>query len=87
MVAAVDVYQSDAASNVKLFKHRYVTVSGDTNYDLVGIDEDMFKIAYLRKPAIKPLAKTGDATKEFLVGELTLECLHDNAGVVATKLL
>jgi len=47
----------------------------------------MFKVAYLRKPSIKPLAKTGDATKEFLVGELTLECLHDYAGFVAKGVL
>lgn len=83
LVNAVDVYQGDAATNVKLFAHRYVTVSGDTNYDVVAINEDMFKIAYLRKPFTRELAKTGDSTKGEVVTELTLENLHYNAGVWA----
>jgi len=84
LVNAVDIYQADAATNVKLFAHRYVTVSGDTNYDVVGINEDFFKIAYLRKPTNRELAKTGDASNAQIVGELTLECLHNNAGFNAT---
>lgn len=80
LVAAVDVYEADAANAVKLFAHRYVTVSGDTNYDLVGINEDMFKVAYLRKPLDRELAKTGDSTKGEIVGELTVECYHRDAG-------
>lgn len=80
LVNAVDIYQSDAASNVKLFAHRYVTVSGDTNYDIIGLNEDMFRVAYLRKPFVRELAKTGDSTKGEVVGELTLECLHQDAG-------
>lgn len=80
LINAVDVYQADAARMVKLFAHRYVTVSGDTNYDLVGINEDFFRIAYYRKPIVRELAKTGDATNGEVVGEQTLECLHVGAG-------
>lgn len=80
LINAVDVYQADAASNVKLFAHRYVTVTNDTNYDVVGINEDMFKIAYLRKPFTRENAKTGDSTKGEAVTEMTLENLHHNAG-------
>jgi len=87
LVAAVDVYESDAAKMVKLFKHRYVTISGDTNHDLIGIDEAKFKIAYLRKPILRELAKTGDSTKGEIVGEATLECLHDDAGFLTQALL
>lgn len=87
LVLAVDVYQSDVASNVKLFAHRYVRVTGDTNYDLVGINENMFKLAYLRKPLDRELAKTGDSTKGEIVGELTVECLHRDAGFFTAKLL
>lgn len=87
LVAAVDVYQSDAASMVKLFKHRYVTISGDNNYGLVGINEDMFKIAYLRKPNLKDLAVTGDSNSKQLLGEATLEVLHDDAGFAVTAML
>jgi len=87
LVNAVDVYESDAAKMVKLFKHRYVTVSGDTNYDLLGINEDMFKIAYLRKPQVRELAKTGDSTKGEIVGEQTLECYHQDGGFWTKALL
>lgn len=82
LVNAVDVYQADAASNVKLFAHRYATISGDTNYDLVGINADMFSVAYLRKPFTRELAKTGDASKGEVVTEATLENKHYNAGFV-----
>jgi len=87
LVNAVDIYQADAAQNVKLFAHRYVYVSGDTNYDVIGIDEDKFKVAYLRKPFTRELAKTGDSTKGEVVGELTMECLHQDAGFYAEKML
>jgi len=80
LVNAVDVYEADAAKLVKLFAHRYVYVSGDTNYDIVGLDEDKWRVAYLRKPFTRELSKTGDATKGEVVGELTLECLHEDAG-------
>lgn len=85
LVNAVDVYQADSAQMVKLFAHRYVTISGDTNYDIIGLDEDKFKVAYLRKPKVVPLAKTGDATNAQLIGELTLEVLHDDAGFWAQR--
>lgn len=80
LINAVDVYQADAASNVKLFAHRYVTVANDTNYDVVGINEDMFKVAYLRKPFTRELAKTGDSTKGEVVTEFALQNNHYNAG-------
>ena len=85
LVLAVDIYEADAAKLVKLFAHRYVTVSGDTNYDLVGLNEDLFKIAYLRKPFTQVLAKTGDADKGEVLCEMTLENLHYNAGFWAAQ--
>jgi hypothetical protein len=87
LVNAVDIYQADAASNVKLFAHRFVTVSGDANYSIVGMNEEMFKIAYLRNPKNVPLAKTGDADRAEIIGELTLECLHGDAGFVRSSIL
>lgn len=80
LVNAVDVYQADAAKMVKLFAHRYVTIGGDTNHDIVGLNEDLFRVAYLRRPDVRELAKTGDATNGEFFGELTLENLHYNAG-------
>ena len=72
LVNAVDVYESDFGVH-KLFKHRYVTTSGDTNLDIVGIDNARWYVAYLREPKHVRLAKTGSATKGMIEGELTLE--------------
>jgi hypothetical protein len=81
LILAIDVYQADAASLVKLFPHRYVTISGtDTNYGIVGINEDMFKVAYLRKPQIQEVARVGDFTGGNMIAELTLQNDHPNAG-------
>lgn len=83
LINAIDVYQADAASNVKLFAHRYASISGtDTNHDVICINEDMFKVAYLRKPFTRELAKTGDATKGEVVAEATLQNGHYNAGAI-----
>jgi hypothetical protein len=87
LINAIDVYQADAASMVKLFAHRYVTVSTDTNHDIVAINEDFFKIAYLRKPTIEQLAKVGDSTDGQVVVEATLEPQHYNAGVWDAQVL
>jgi hypothetical protein len=87
LVNAVDVYEADAARIVKLFAHRYVTVSGDTNYDVVGLDEEKFKIAYLRKPTTSDTSNGGDWTGGNIVTELTLECRHYNAGFYAQNCL
>jgi hypothetical protein len=84
---AVDIYQADAAQNVKLFPHRYVQISTDTNYDLVGINEDMFRVSYLRRPKTEMLAKDGDRSRERVVTELTLECHHEDAGFYTQGLL
>ena len=81
LINAVDVYEADAASVVKLFAHRYVSISGtDTNYGVVCINEDMFKVSYLRKPFLQEIAKTGDFSGGNIVGELTLENHHYNCG-------
>ena len=81
LINAVDVYEADAASVVKLFAHRYVSISGtDTNYGVVCINEDMFKVAYLRKPFLQEIAKTGDFSGGNIVGELTLENHHYHCG-------
>lgn len=85
LINAIDVYQADAASMVKLFAHRYVTVSGDTNYDIVGLNEDFWKVAYLRKPVVEQLAKVGDSTDGQVVVECTLESQHYNAGFYGAK--
>jgi len=87
LVNAVDVYEADAAKLVKLFAHRYVSISGtDTNHGVVGINEDMYKIAYLRKPITKEEDGTGaDYAGGNIITELTLQNDHYNSGFWADE--
>ena len=86
LINSIDVYEGDAASLVKLFAHRYVSISGtDTNYGVVGINEDLYKVAYLRKPFLQDIARVGDYTGGNVVGELCLEDHHYNGGFWADQ--
>jgi hypothetical protein len=89
LVASVNVYEADAAKLVKIFAHRYVSISGtETNHTIVGLDEDKFKVAYLRKPEVKEADGNGDDfSGGNIVTELTLETLHYNAGFMAIAVL
>lgn len=78
LINAVDVYESSFAPLVKIFLHRYIQddaiisgVAGANN--ILGIDSSKYAVSYLRKPFVRKLAKTGDAEKGEIVGELTLE--------------
>lgn len=81
LVNSIDVYQADAARLVKLFAHRYVTVSGDygttatPGFDVLALNEGTWAVAYLqgREPKTQDLAITGDAKAKEIVTELTLE--------------
>jgi hypothetical protein len=83
-VNVVDVYESDFGV-IKLFKHRYITQAADAGLDIVGIQSDKFRVATLRAPQHQSIAKTGDATKGMVVGELTLEFLAENSSFKATN--
>jgi len=88
LVTPVEVYESDASSKpIKLIAHRYVTVSGDNNYDILGIETDHFATAWLREPKVRPLAKTGDAENRQVIGEFTLEARNQYAGFLRTAVL
>jgi hypothetical protein len=85
LVTPIEIYESDASSKpVKLVAHRYVTVAGDTNYDVVGVEMDHFATAWLRQPKVRPLAKTGDAENRQVVGEFTLEARNQYAGFLGS---
>lgn len=80
LVAAVDVYESSFAPLVKIFLHRYAneqsltkTIANANN--IYGITSKYYRVAYLRKPFTRPLAKAGDSEKEEIVMEATLEDL------------
>lgn len=90
LVNSVDVYQSDAAKMVKLFAHRYVTVSGDytaaatPGFDVLALNEGSWAIAYLagREPKTTDLAVTGDSVSKEIVTELTLEARGEKANAM-----
>lgn len=85
LVTPIEIYESDASNKpVKLIAHRYVTVSGDTNYDIVGVETDHFATAWLREPKVRTLAKTGDSEKRQVIGEFTLEARNQYAGFLGT---
>lgn len=86
LVNSINVYESDfGAPMIKIFLHRYVTTSGDTNYDIVGLDESTWATAWFRKPFNKDLAPTGDAEKGMLIAEGTLEYRAEKANFIGQK--
>ena len=85
LVTPIEIYESDASNKpIKLIAHRYVTVSGDNNLDIIGIEMDHFATAWLREPKVRPLAKTGDAENRQVIGEFTLEARNQYAGFLGS---
>lgn len=86
LVNTINLYATDFGAEVVEVKlHRYVTVAGDTNNDILGIQSDTWATAYLRKPFDKPLAPTGDAEKGMLIAEATLEARAEKANFEGIK--
>lgn len=80
LVNTINLYSTSFGAevvNVKL--HRYVTVSGDTNNDILGLQSDVWAVSWLRKPFNRDLAPTGDAEKGMLIAEGTLEARAEKA--------
>lgn len=75
----VMVYESDFGVH-RIFGHKDVYSSTTTpGPHIMGLKEDKWKIAYLRKPVKETLARTGDADKGQIIGEATLEFLAERA--------
>lgn len=84
LVNTVNLYASDFGAEVIEVKlHRYVTVSGDVNNDIIGLDSNTWGVAHLRKPFNKDLAPTGDAEKGMLINESTVEARAEKANFKA----
>ena len=76
LVNAIDVYESSFAPVVKIFLHRYIDSHASLltgQRAILGIQNDHLKIAYLRKPQMREISRTGDAVKGEVIGELTVE--------------
>lgn len=89
LINSVDVYVADSAKMVKLFPHRHVTVSGDygttstPGFDVLALQEDMWAVAFYRKPKTQDLAITGDFEAKEILTELTLESRNQAANAQA----
>ena len=78
LVAAVDVYESDFGA-MQVTPNRF-----SRSRDAFVITPDLFAVAFLRDFMLEDLAKTGDATKQFLVCEYTLESRNEaGSGIIA----
>ena len=73
LVAAVDVYESDFGA-LTVAPNRFSPARS-----VHIITPDMWAVAFLRDFALEDLAKTGDAAKQFLVAEYTLESRNEAA--------
>jgi len=81
----INVYDSDFG-RVEVHKHRYVTVSGDTNNAIIGLQKDKWAVAHLDSPHYQEIPRTGYSSKGMIVGELTLEALNEKSSFAATNL-
>jgi hypothetical protein len=78
LVSSIDVYVSDFGS------HKIVTNRFSRPRTALLVDTGMWAMATLRPMTTIDLAKTGDATKGAILGELTLEARNEqSSGVVA----
>lgn len=80
----INIYESDFG-RVEIHKHRYVTVSGDTNLQLVGLQKDKWAVAHLDEPHYQEIPRTGYSSKGMIVGELTLEGLNQKSSFATTN--
>jgi hypothetical protein len=73
LVAAVDVYESDFGA-LTVAPNRF-----SPSRSVHIITPDMWAVAFLRDFQLEDLAKTGDAQKQFLLAEYTLESRNEAA--------
>lgn len=77
----VAVYETSAGVH-RIMQHRYVPSAAATpGPRFLGIKEDLYRVAYLRKPFKEMLAKDGDRDNGHIVGELTLEFHAERSSV------
>jgi len=74
IVGAANMYVSSYGSPHMVVLSRYVRSSV-----VLCLDPDYWALAFLRRPQVKDLAKTGDATKKLIVAEATLVCRNSSA--------
>lgn len=82
LVNPVMVYESDFGVH-RIMAHKDVLNSAGTVH-MLGLKEDKWRIAYLRKPVAEDRPKDGDYTPGEIIGEFTLEYLAQRANFKQT---
>jgi len=79
LVRPVEVYESDAGL-VRIMAHKDARNAAATpGPELLGLREDKWRVAYLRRPTSEDRPKDGDYTAGEIIGEMTLEYLAQRA--------
>lgn len=82
LVQPVAIYETSAGV-ARIMQHRYVpTAAATPGPYFMGLKEDKFRVAYLRKPFKEMLAKDGDRENGHIVGEFTLEYLAERSSAL-----
>ncbi|MGA1048387.1 MAG: SU10 major capsid protein, partial [Minisyncoccia bacterium] len=69
----------------RIFAHKDVRNTAATpGPTFLGIKEDKFRIAYLRRPTRKELPANGDFRAGMIIGEATLEYMAEKTSVQRT---
>jgi hypothetical protein len=83
----VAIYETSAGV-ARIMQHRYVpgsaasvAVAASNAVRFLGLKEDKYRVAYLRRPFKEMLAKDGDRENGQIVGEFTLEYLGERTSV------
>lgn len=77
----VAIYETSAGV-ARIMQHRYVPSAAATpGPRFLGLKENLYRTAYLRKPFKEMLAKDGDRENGQIVGEFTLEFLAERTSV------
>lgn len=77
----VAIYETSAGV-ARIMQHRYTPSAAATpGPRFLGIKEDLYRVAYLRKPFKEMLSKDGDRENGEIVGEFTLEYLAERSSV------
>jgi hypothetical protein len=80
IIGAADMYVSDVGNHTVIL-HRHVRSSV-----VLCLDPDYWSVAFLRRPKIETLAKTGDAEKRMIVTDFTLVSRNEKASAKVVAL-
>jgi hypothetical protein len=80
LINSISVYEDDF-NVLKVVPDRF-----SLSRNVVGIDTENVKLAWLDPIAVEPLAKTGDSTRKLVIGEWTLEMFEPKAHFIIRDL-